>query len=164
MPAGAPSKDTPAIRQIILDAIAKRKMPLYLAAAYGKISRETLRVWMRDDPDFLAQIEYAKAEAAGELIDKVSSDSNGAWKILKNLQAEHFKDEVEVKETHHTILTLEAPDGRTSEIHFNAQIEPGASGPLLRGPGENPLSSVGDTGGQNNPGRLLDAQKDKQST
>jgi hypothetical protein len=137
-------------------------MPVGLAAKFAKVTDETVRNWMRDKPDFLAQVEYARAVAAGSLIKKVTEDSNGAWKVLKNLQPNYFRDEVEVHETHETIITIEGTDGRQSTIQFGAEIKSGANGSLLRGNGSNPIGYLGDSGGEDHSGHPLDAEEDKQ--
>src|ERR1051325_5498226 len=83
---GRPTKDNPDKRAIILEAIQRDRMPRYLAAAKARIHRDTLSSWIDKDPEFLAQIEEAEANRAANLLNTICSDSNGAWKVLKNLE------------------------------------------------------------------------------
>lgn len=134
-------------------------MPRYLAADYAKISRETLRQWMAKDEDFLAQVHYAEAIAAGSLINKVCEDGSGAWKVLKNLKPEYFKDEVSVQQTNSYVIELQRPDGTAATLTLGVQA-PQVSGPadLQRLP--DTRGGIGNPGGQVPTGSLLDADED----
>ena len=157
--AGRPSKNTDERRSIILEAI-QNKMPLYLAANYAKLDRTTLHRWIRQDVEFATQIEWAKAKAAGVLIDKVASDSNGAWKLLKNLQPDYFKDE-QIQQTNQFLIQIKGSDGKSETINFGVESASGAADALVES-SQSPSSSIGDTRGQDQSGSLVVTMPDTQ--
>lgn len=158
---GRPTKDNPDKRLVILQAI-QNKMPLYLAADLALIHRSTLSRWLAEDAGFAAQVAEAKAIAAGDLINRVISDSNGAWKVLKNLQPSHFKDEPTPSVTNQFVISLGHPNGNATTISFgnNPQLQPasGAVGHTALTSSDTP-GDIGDTGGEEHTRGVLATNK-----
>lgn len=161
--AGRPTKDNPDKRALILDAIATKKMPRYLAAKFARIHRDTLSSWLDKDPEFLAEIEQAEAQAAHGLLQVVTQDSNGAWKVLKNIQPEYFKDEVQVQQTNQFMISLQHPNGQATSIGFEVQPPSGAIGHLIESSSDS-SSDLGDSGGQVHTGSILATDKDRRGS
>lgn len=70
-----------------------RKLPIIkLAAGHVGRNRDTIYVWMKDDPTFSAQVELAKSEWALSRAGNIKSDE---W-LLERVLREHFSPRQEV--------------------------------------------------------------------
>jgi len=70
-----------------------RRLPVYKwAAAFAGIDRTTLENWRKEDKEFSARCETAKAEAIERLGKRATPDF-----ILKNVDPETFKDKKELE-------------------------------------------------------------------
>lgn len=88
-------------------------MPLTYACDIIGIPRRTVYDYMSKDNVFRTQIELAKAKAIRGLV-KLTAKQNGAWKLLKNLGKEEFKecDSLELSGKDGEALTLIVKDYR----------------------------------------------------
>ena len=96
-------------RRILLDAIRKG-MPISYASDIAGIDRQT--VYNRRDADekFSAELRLAKAEAIRGLISLTAKQS-GAWRLLKNLASDEFKEHIEVEQKATMTLVVDTGDG-----------------------------------------------------
>ena len=110
---GRPSLKSDSRVQILLDALA-RPMPMNIACDFAGVDRRTPMNWAKKDKGFLLQMAYARAKGIGLAIDKTMLKD--PWKILKNIDPDDFKDEVQIQQKSESILTITAPDGSKEEI------------------------------------------------
>lgn len=87
----------------------RKAMPLSYACDLVGVPRQTVYDRMNPkhasfDEAFRTKVAVAKAEAIKGLV-ALTGKQNGAWKLLKNLAKEEFKEHVEIKEeSKHTLL------------------------------------------------------------
>lgn len=87
----------------------KKAMPMTYACDLVGVPRQTVYDKINPkhasyDDAFRTQVAIAKAEAIRGLI-ALTGQQNGAWKLLKNLGKDEFKEHVEVKqESTHSLL------------------------------------------------------------
>jgi hypothetical protein len=74
MAGGRPSDFTPELGQLILERIAEGESLRKVCRADDLPSRETVRRWLRDDPEFRAQYALAREEQADAKFEE-------AWEI-----------------------------------------------------------------------------------
>lgn len=79
-------------------------MPVKRACEFAQIEKQTFYNWCRDDPDFRLKMDYAKSFAIRNLVKAVAKKD--PWKILKNVDSEHFKENVELDIAPQTILRI----------------------------------------------------------
>lgn len=93
--AGRPRKDTEANTAIIVDAVA-RGVPPQIACHLAGVAERTVRHWVQTDEEFCRRMQYAHAIHEQSLIDEVKKKD--PWKLLKNWDSIHFKDEVSIEQ------------------------------------------------------------------
>lgn len=91
-----PSKKVPDVIGIILQCL-EDGMPVKRACQYAQIHPDTFYGWCEKDSSFRLKADFAKSAAIRRLIKK--QEDKDPWKILKNIDSEHFKDEQEQKVT-----------------------------------------------------------------
>jgi len=84
------------------------KLPLSYACDIIGIPRQTVYDWIKKNELFRAQIAIAKSQAIRDLVE-TTEKQGGAWKLLKNLAKEEFKEHVEIKEeaTHQLFVSVD---------------------------------------------------------
>ena len=107
---GRPTKADLETRRLIIDALRKC-MPFTYACDLVGIHRTTGYNWLKSNKSFSIEVAIAKAEAIQGLV-ALTAKQNGAWKILKNIGKEQFKEQIEITEEYRHTLTIKAPDGR----------------------------------------------------
>lgn len=90
-------------------------MPLSFACDLIGIPRQTVYAWMQTNPAFKTQIDIARAKAIQGLVE-ATGKQGGAWKLLKNLGKEEFKERVEVAGKLEYAEEVELPDGEVTPI------------------------------------------------
>ena len=103
------SKQTEAARNIIISSL-REALPFSYSCDYAGIDRQTGYRWMESDKEFAAQVAIAKAYAISSLVADTRRQS-GAWKLLKNIGREEFKEHVEIKQESELTLILDTGDG-----------------------------------------------------
>lgn len=100
-------------RKAILEAL-RDKLPLSFACDIAKVPRQTCYDLMNSDYTWRTQIAHAKTVAIRDLIESTNRQG-GAWKLLKNIGKEEFKEHVE----HAVSVTqgdmIEDADGKLEE-------------------------------------------------
>lgn len=86
-------------------------MPLSYACDVIGIPRSTVYAHMKEDDAFKTQIELSKAIAIRGLV-KLTAKQGGAWKLLKNVGKEEFKEHVEVQASIKDTLMVVADGNR----------------------------------------------------
>lgn len=104
---GRPTLKTQDRMDIILDALRKA-MPMKRACEFAMLDPTTVYRWMEKDKDFAAKANYSKAHAIQALIVGVAKKD--PWKLLKNLDSEHFKEHLELELTPPRRLVITAKD------------------------------------------------------
>jgi len=110
---GAPTKKTTERVRVLLSAL-ERALLVKRACDLAMISYDTFYRWLKEDETFLIQVREAKSKAIERLVGKV--EDKDPWKILKNADSEHFKDNVEVNSTERYIYEIDSGDGDTDEF------------------------------------------------
>lgn len=113
-------KYTPEKRDVILDALANNPS-LGSAARKGRISRRTLWMWRRDNPDFAAECEAAREQGFEALEDALiargqKSDTTAAIFMLKSWRPDRYRETTRHEHTGKdgealTITIAQRPDG-----------------------------------------------------
>lgn len=88
---GRPSLKTPETVELILKKVSEG-LPLVHAFNLAGIGESTGYEWIEKDPIFRRQIASSKSEAVQKLMRMVVTDKGGAWKLLKNVDPENFKE------------------------------------------------------------------------
>jgi hypothetical protein len=81
--------------EIILECL-RAGMPVKRACEFARIDKQTFYNWYNNDPAFRLEADYSKSHAIRALISGVAKKD--PWKLLKNLDSEHFKDEIPVNQ------------------------------------------------------------------
>lgn len=113
-PVGRPSVMTDERKEAILEALRGGLPQRYSAHLVG-IHHETLRQYLEKDSDFLARVNVAKAIGIS-LFKGLTAEQNGAWKILKNIGKEEFKENIEIHYDESKPITLAGDDGEDDEL------------------------------------------------
>lgn len=96
---GPRTKKTKATVEIILKAL-RLVGHVELACNYAQIDTATYYNWMKKDPEFSAAAQLAQAECAMRLAQKVETrDTQGPWKLLKNLKPKIYRDKIDAEVT-----------------------------------------------------------------
>lgn len=111
---GRPTVFTPAKKALMLQAIEDGLTRNYAAQLVG-IHPETLRLHLQKDSSFLDEIRVSEASAIYGLIPLVK-EQNGAWKLLKNLGKESYRDIIDIGFDESKPLTIKGQDGESEEI------------------------------------------------
>ena len=112
-PVGRPRKDAPEIKRIILECL-KEGVAFKYACNLAEIDKTTGYRWMEEDPVFATQCHAYKAMAIRMLVSKVTEKD--AWKILKNIGKDEYKEHVNVVVDESIPIDVELPDGSTDSI------------------------------------------------
>lgn len=117
---GRPRKDTTIRRQIIINALLKGA-PLPYACDIAKVSRESVRVWARDDKNFLEELRAAKASKVLECSENVAKNDPKFW--LKNQAGDEYQDGIDIRstETRKLVISLTGEDNAPSGV-YGAQV------------------------------------------
>jgi transposase len=112
--AGRPSKRTPAIEKIILDALAAG-LPYRAAAGRAGIHETTLIEWRKNDPDFELAVEKANSVAISrnmQIIQDAAADNwaAGAWILERRFPALFGRPEAQVSLNQQINLSAENVD------------------------------------------------------
>jgi hypothetical protein len=108
-PGGRPSVMTDDRKEAILEAL-RDGMPQRYAAHLVGIHHETLRLYLERDLGFLAKCNVAKAIGIGGLV-QLTKEQNGAWKLLKNIGKEEFKEHIDISYDESKPITIHGTDG-----------------------------------------------------
>lgn len=96
--AGRPSKKRDAVKEAILAALRAGNTRTAAAAAAG-VHRDTLRVWVQDDPAFSVSVEKAEAEAEKRFLRVVEDAAvAGTWQAAAWWLERRRKDEYALKQ------------------------------------------------------------------
>ena len=90
---GRPTSKTDKRVAVLLDALS-HAMPFKRACEFAMIHPSTGYRWMERDKDFATQAAYSTAMAIQGLIK--ATVEKDPWKVLKNIDSEHFKDRTEM--------------------------------------------------------------------
>lgn len=99
-------------KKALCDAL-RECMPLSYACDLVGVPRRTVYDHMGKDEAFRTQVDIAKAVAIRGLVEATNKQS-GAWKLLKNLGKEEFKEIVEYRVDESTPILI-AGDGDDGE-------------------------------------------------
>lgn len=113
-PVGRPSVMTPDRKEAILEALRGGLPQRYSAHLVG-IHHETLRLYLERDVDFLARVNVAKAIGIS-LFKGLTAEQNGAWKILKNIGRDEFRENIQIEYDESKPITIAGDDGEPDEI------------------------------------------------
>jgi len=105
--AGRPTKKTDTRVAILLDCL-ERGMPVQRACEFARVNRSTLHRWKEKDEDFATEVAYSRGVAIKRLILKV--EEKEPWKILKNIDSKHFKDQVDITSEQRVLYEVDAGD------------------------------------------------------
>lgn len=89
-------------------------MPIKRACEFAQINKDTFYDWYNNDAAFRLEADYAKSHAIRALIAGVAKKD--PWKLLKNIDSEHFRDEVSVKETRRAIIEIDSGNGEPKQF------------------------------------------------
>lgn len=92
---GRPTKKTPEKMAEIIRHL-RDGLPKELACNISNVGYRTFRTWVSEDEDFRQRVKVATSTAIADLMKEVRSDRGGAWKLLKNIGKDYFKENVEV--------------------------------------------------------------------
>lgn len=106
---GRPTRITDQKKEQLFEAL-REGLPISYACDYIGIPRQTIYDWMKRNDDFRTQITLNKAIAIKGLV-ALTSKQGGAWKLLKNLAKDEFKEHIEVEENSTHTFVLETGDG-----------------------------------------------------
>lgn len=90
-------------------------LPRKLACNLVGMHHETLRVHLKKDLDFLAEIEQSQAIGTRKLHFLVLQQK-GAWKILKNVAPDIYKEHIEISYDESKPITIHSLDDDSEAI------------------------------------------------
>lgn len=93
-PVGRPSVMTDERKEAILEAL-RGGLPARYSAHLVGIHHDTLRKYLERDLDFSARVNIAKAIGI-KGFKNLTAEQGGAWKILKNIGKEEFKENIDL--------------------------------------------------------------------
>lgn len=84
------SKKTDERIKILLSCL-EDNMSIKKACGYAKITEQTYQNWVKSDPKFLMEVEFAKSAGVRRLCKL--SELKDPWKMLKSKDPEEFKED-----------------------------------------------------------------------
>lgn len=113
-PNGRPIKFTDEVAEKIVQEV-KNCVPLRYAAPIHGVSYDTARLYYNSDPVFRSKVDAAKSASVRALVG-LTLKQTGAWKILKNIGKEEFKEHVEVSYDESKPITIHGIDDESESI------------------------------------------------
>jgi len=104
----AKSRITDQKKEELFEALRKA-LPVTIACDLIGIPRQTVYDWMKKNDAFRTQVNICKAEAIRGLV-AMTGKQGGAWKLLKNLGKEEFKEHVDITSEQRVMFEVDAGD------------------------------------------------------